>query len=166
MTKATFVLSASLAICGVTGVAGALLAPSVAMAQQKVGATVGKHLKTAQEAIQKKRWDAALGAIKQAQAVDTKTPFEQYKINELLWYVYLQQGRNADAARLLEQQIASGQMPAGKYEVVGELRAQHQQFVPGSRQAAQQFHKFRFAESGAGVAAEHLERAFIHDKHG
>ena len=114
MTKATFVLSASLAICGVTGVAGALLAPSVAMAQQKVGATVGKHLKTAQEAIQKKRWDAALGAIKQAQAVDTKTPFEQYKINELLWYVYLQQGRNADAARLLEQQIASGQMPAGE----------------------------------------------------
>jgi len=32
----------------------------------------------------------------------------------MLWYVYLQQGRNADAARVLEAQIASGQMPAGE----------------------------------------------------
>lgn len=114
MRKATIVLSASLAVCSLSAVTGGLLLPAVAIAQQKVGAVVGKHLKTAQEAIQKKRWDAALAAIKQAQAVDTKTAFEQYKINELLWYVYLQQGRNADAARLLEQQIASGQMPAGE----------------------------------------------------
>ena len=114
MRKATFVLSASLAILGVTGTAAGLLVPAVAVAQQKVGVTVGKHLKTAQDAIQKKRWDAALAAIKQAQAVDSKTAFESYKINELLWYVYLQQGRNADAARLLEQQIGSPQMPAGE----------------------------------------------------
>jgi len=46
--------------------------------------------------------------------VQPRSAFEDYKINELLWYVYLQQGRNADAARLLEQQIASGQMPAGE----------------------------------------------------
>ena len=43
-----------------------------------------------------------------------KTAFDQYKINEMLWYVYLQQGRNADAARVLEGQLASGQMPAGE----------------------------------------------------
>ena len=113
MRKATFVLSAALAVGSVFGVT-ALLVPAAAMAQQKVGATVGKHLKTAQDAIQKKKWDQALAAIKQAQAVDTKTPFEQYKINELLWYVYLQQGRNLDAARLLEQQMESGLMPAGE----------------------------------------------------
>jgi tetratricopeptide (TPR) repeat protein len=114
MRKATFVLGASMAIFGVTFTAAGLLAPTVAVAQQKIGVNVGKHLKVAQEAIQKKRWDAALGAIKQAQAVDSKTAFETYKINELLWYVYLQQGRNADAARLLEQQIASPQMPGGE----------------------------------------------------
>jgi tetratricopeptide (TPR) repeat protein len=113
MRKATFVLSAALATGSVFGVT-ALLAPATTMAEQKVGATVGKHLKTAQDAIQKKKWDQALAAIKQAQAVDTKTPFEQYKINELLWYVYLQQGRNLDAARLLEQQMGSGLMPAGE----------------------------------------------------
>jgi tetratricopeptide (TPR) repeat protein len=114
MRKATFVLSASLAIFGVTGTAAGLLVPAVAVAQQKVGVNVGKHLKTAQDAIQKKKWDAALAAIRQAESIDSKTAFETYKINELKWYVYLQQGRNADAARLLEQQIASGQMPAGE----------------------------------------------------
>ena len=60
------------------------------------------------------KWDPALAAIKQADAASPKTAYDQYKINELLWYVYLQQGRNADAARLLEQQMASGQMPAGE----------------------------------------------------
>jgi hypothetical protein len=114
MRKARFVLSAALAAGSVVGVTAALLVPATAMAEQKVGAAVGKYLKTAQEAIQKKKWDQALSAIKQAQAVDTKTPFEQYKINELLWYVYLQQGRNLDAARLLEQQMGSGFMPAGE----------------------------------------------------
>ena len=114
MRKASFVLSAALAAGSVLGATVALLVPATAMAQQKVGPTVGKFLKTAQDAIQRKKWDQALAAIKQAQAVDTKTAFEQYKINELLWYVYLQQGRNLDAARLLEQQMDSGMMPAGE----------------------------------------------------
>jgi tetratricopeptide (TPR) repeat protein len=114
MRKATFVLGAVLALGGVVGVTAGLLAPSVAMAQQKVGPTVGKHLTAAQDAIKRKNWNGALAAIKQAQAVDTKTAYEQYKINELLWYVYLQQGRNADAARLLEQQMNSGMMPGGE----------------------------------------------------
>jgi tetratricopeptide (TPR) repeat protein len=115
MRKASFVLSAAMAASSVFAATAIALVPATAMAaDQKVGAAVGKHLKTAQEAIQRKKWDQALAAIKQAQAVDTKTAFEQYKINELLWYVYLQQGRNLDAARLLEQQMDSGLMPAGE----------------------------------------------------
>ena len=108
MRKASFVLSAALAAGSVLGVTTALLLPATAMAQQKVGPAVGKFLKTAQDAIQRKKWDQALAAIKQAQAVEPKTAFEQYKINELLWYVYLQQGKNLDAARLLEQQMNPG----------------------------------------------------------
>jgi tetratricopeptide (TPR) repeat protein len=112
MRKVSLVLSAALAVAGVTG-AGALLVPSVAMAQQKVSAKVGVPLKAAQDAIAKKRWDQALAKIKEADGIGSKTSFDQYKINDMLWYVYLQQGRNADAARVLEGQINSGMMPAG-----------------------------------------------------
>jgi tetratricopeptide (TPR) repeat protein len=115
MTKASFVLSTALAVAGWLGVAGTLLVvPATAEAQQKVSQKVGVPLKAAQEAIQKKRWDQALAKIKEADGAPGKTAFDQYKINEMLWYVYLQQGRNADAARVLEGQIASGQMPAGE----------------------------------------------------
>ena len=114
MRKSTYVLGAALAVCSVAGVTAALLVPATAVAEQQVGPAVGKYLKAAQDAIKKKNWNGALAAIKQAQDVSTKTAYEQYKVNELLWYVYLQQGRNLDAARLLEQQMGSGQMPASE----------------------------------------------------
>jgi len=113
-TKASWVLSAALTFTSVVGVSAVLLVPSVAEAQQKVSAKVGVPLKAAQEAVQKKNWAGALSKIKEAQAVTPRTAYDDYMINELLWYVHLQQGRNADAARVLEQQIASGQMPANQ----------------------------------------------------
>ena len=114
MTKAKWLLKAVLMTGGVLGTSAALLAPASAVAEQKVSAAVGKSLKTAQEAMQKRKWDQALAAIKAADGVAGKTAYDQYKINELLWYVYLQQGRNADAARLLEQQMSSPFMSAGE----------------------------------------------------
>ncbi len=115
MRKASFVLTGALAMAGWLGVAGTLLVvPATAEAQQKVSQKVGVPLKAAQDSISKKKWDAALAKIKEADAAPGKTAYDQYKINEMLWYVYLQQGRNADAARVLEGQIASGQMPAGE----------------------------------------------------
>ena len=114
MSKAKWLLKAVLMTGGVLGTSAALLAPAAAVAEQKVSAAVGKSLKTAQEAMQKRKWDQALAAIKAADGVAGKTAYDQYKINELLWYVYLQQGRNADAARLLEQQMSSPFMSAGE----------------------------------------------------
>jgi len=142
--KATWVLTAALAFTGTAGLTAGLLAPAVAEAQQKIGPKVGVPLKAAQEAVQKKNWNSALGKIKEAQAVQPRTAFEDYKINELLWYVYLQQGRNADAARLLEQQIASGQMPAGervqRTKTVAQLYFRAGNY-PKAAQAANQFLK-------------------------
>ncbi len=115
MSKASFVLTGALAVAGWLGVAGTMLVlPATAEAQQKVSQKVGVPLKAAQESISRKKWDAALAKIREAEGAPGKTAFDQYKINEMLWYVYLQQGRNADAARVLEGQIASGQMPAGE----------------------------------------------------
>ncbi len=150
MSKAKFVLGAVLAVGSVAFVPAALLAPSVAVAQQKVSAAVGKPLKAAQDAIQKRNWNGALAAIKQAQSVEPRTAYDNYKINELLWYVYLQQGRNVDAARLLEQQMASGMMPggekvqrtktlaqlyfrAGSYGKATQYASQYLKSVPGDR---------------------------------
>jgi tetratricopeptide (TPR) repeat protein len=113
MRKASLVLSAVLTAAGL-GAAGVATWPSVAVAEQAVSESVGKPLTAAQNDISKKRWDSALQNIKKAQSVQPRSAFEDYKINELLWYVYLQQGRNAEAAKLLEQQINSGQMPAGE----------------------------------------------------
>jgi tetratricopeptide (TPR) repeat protein len=149
-TKATWVLGAALALAGPLGVTMAVLAPSVAVAQQKVSAKVGVPLKAAQEAVQKKNWNGALAKIKEAQAVSPRTGFDDFTINELLWYVYLQQGRNADAARLLEQQIGSSFMPAnqkvsrtktlaqlyfraGSYGKAIQLANQYLKSVPGDK---------------------------------
>ncbi|MDF3072192.1 MAG: hypothetical protein K0R38_7793 [Polyangiaceae bacterium] len=115
MRKASFVLGSMLAVAGSLGVTGTMLMlPVTAEAQQTVSQKVGVPLKAAQDAVARKRWDQALGKIREADAAPGKTAFEQYKINEMLWYVYLQQGRNADAAKVLEGQLASGQMPAGE----------------------------------------------------
>lgn len=113
MKKPSLVLSVALAVAGVGIPAVALLTPSVAMAE-KVSAKVGPSLKAAQSAIQGRRWDAALAKINEADNVSGKTGFDQYKINELKWYVYLQQGRNGDAARVLEGQLSSGYMGGGE----------------------------------------------------
>ena len=115
MTKATMVLATLLAVTAAPlGTAALLLMPATASAQQTVSAAVGKPLKAAQDAIARKKWDQALNSIKQAQGVQPRTAYDDYKINELLWYVYLQQGKNSQAAKLLEQQIASPQMPASE----------------------------------------------------
>jgi tetratricopeptide (TPR) repeat protein len=114
MRKARWVvLSTVLAIASVAGVAGGLLVPVTVQAQE-VSAKVGAPLKGAQAAIGKKQWKAALAKLDEADRVTPKSAFEQYKINELRWYVYLQQGRNADAANLLAKQISSPQMPANE----------------------------------------------------
>jgi tetratricopeptide (TPR) repeat protein len=150
MRKASFVLGSMLAVAGWLGVAGTMLViPATAEAQQ-VSAKVGVPLKAAQDAIGKKRWDQALAKIREADATPGKTAFDQYKINELLWYVYLQQGRNADAAKVLEGQIASSQMPAsekvqrtktlaqlyaraGNYAKAAQTAQQYLKSVPGDK---------------------------------
>jgi tetratricopeptide (TPR) repeat protein len=73
---------------------------------------VAEPLKKAQEAMKNKQWDAALTAIKQAQASEKKTPFEAYQIDEFLGYVLIQQKKFGEAAPVFERMLNSGFLPA------------------------------------------------------
>jgi tetratricopeptide (TPR) repeat protein len=83
-----------------------------AQGEEKISAKVAKPMKAAQEAIQKKQWDQALAKTLEAQTTQGRTAFDDYQINEFLGYIYLQQRKYGDAARVYEQQIASGRVPA------------------------------------------------------
>ena len=68
---------------------------------------VAEPLKKAQEAMKNKQWDAALTEIKKAQAVEKKTPFEAYQIDEFLGYVLIQQKKFGEAAPVFERMLNS-----------------------------------------------------------
>lgn len=116
MSRSSLLLGAMLAAAGVFGSVGAVLLPAAAVAQdtakpQKISAKVGKPLKAAQDALNAQNWDEALVQLAAAQAVEGKTPYDQYMINELTWYTHLQKKDYAAAATVLEAQLASGQTP-------------------------------------------------------
>jgi tetratricopeptide (TPR) repeat protein len=89
-----------------------LLAASQSMAQEKISGKVAKPMKAAQELIQKKQWDQALEKIAEADAAAGKTPFDQFQINEFKAYVLLQQRKYPEVAKLYEESLASGKLPA------------------------------------------------------
>ena len=80
-------------------------------AKQKVSKAVGEPLKKAQEAMGKKQFDAALAEINKAKAVEKRTPFEDYQIDEFLGYILIQQKKYSEAATVYERMLNSGQMP-------------------------------------------------------
>ena len=95
------------------------------LATPVLSAGVAKPLEAAQEAIRKRRWSAALGAITRAQDVPDKTVLDDYDIDELLAYTLYRQNRYAQAAPVYERLLASPLMPASQIaertEAVAEM---------------------------------------------
>lgn len=93
----------------------AVLTPSVLQAAEPANKVttkaVAEPLKKAQEAMQKKQFDAALTEIRKAQAAEKKTPFESYQIDEFLGYVLIQQKKFGEAAPVFERMLNSGFLP-------------------------------------------------------
>jgi len=120
LTKASvlgFVLAGSLiAVPLVLPSSKAVAAEEKEKKQMTVGQKVGKSLKEAQEASQKKQWDVALEKIREAQKVEKKTPFEEFKINEFLGYIYANHKNSAEAASAFEAQLNSGFLPPDKVD--------------------------------------------------
>jgi tetratricopeptide (TPR) repeat protein len=93
-----------------------LFAPAAQAAEEKqqnkiTTKAVAVPLKAAQEAMQKKQWDTALTEIKKAAAVEKKTPFEAYQIDEFMGFVLIQQKKFGEAAPVFERMLNSGLMP-------------------------------------------------------
>ncbi len=87
-------------------------APAYAQKAQKVGAKVGKPLKEAQELAQKGSFKEALAKVKEAQAVDKKTAYEEHTINEFLGYVAVNLKDYKTAATAFEATTTSGLLAA------------------------------------------------------
>ncbi|MCE3285545.1 MAG: hypothetical protein K0R70_1801 [Steroidobacteraceae bacterium] len=125
MNKANLVLMAALAGASLVGVAGGSLLPvSVAVAaekdkdkdkekdaKQKLSPEVQKPLVAAQKAMNEKNWDEAATQIAAAQAVEPKTPYDAFMVDELGWYVQLQKKDYAKSAEALERSLNSGFVP-------------------------------------------------------
>ncbi|HEY0939266.1 MAG TPA: tetratricopeptide repeat protein [Steroidobacter sp.] len=110
----SFAVALSLAL-GAAVPAVSLLAPAAQAAEQERKITtkaVATPLKAAQEAMQKKQWDTALSEIRKAAAVEKKTPFEAYQIDEFMGYVLIQQKKFGEAAPVFERMLNSGMVPA------------------------------------------------------
>src|SRR5512135_2275250 len=129
MKKTNLWLVLTLAVTTVAGLTAGVLAPTVASAAEaapKLSQSVYKPLKAAQDALQAaqeagkagqdaakaQKLDEALASIKEAQAVDPKTPYDSYMIDEVGWYVLLQKKDYAGAATMLEASVNSGFLPA------------------------------------------------------
>lgn len=103
---------------------------TVMAADQGSGKTIGKNvavpLKAAQDATKKQQWGVALDELKKAQAVQGKTPYEEYQIDNFLAYVLFSQKKMGEAAVVYERLLNSGQMPPA--EVDGRTKSLAQMY--------------------------------------
>lgn len=100
--------------------ASTLLLPVTAQAadqsKQKFSRAVGEPLKKAQEAIQKKQFETALAELNKARAVEKRTAFEDYQIDEFLGYILVLQKKYLEATAVYDRMLNSGQMPAAEVD--------------------------------------------------
>ncbi|MBB6094388.1 tetratricopeptide (TPR) repeat protein [Povalibacter uvarum] len=118
----TRVRSIAVALSVAIGMAStaAVLAPATVVAAEpakpKMSKAVAVPLQAAQKAMAAKQWDAAMAEIKKAQAVPTRTPAEDYQIDEFLGYILVQQKKYAQAAPVFERMLNSGLVPADQVD--------------------------------------------------
>ncbi|HEX9207189.1 MAG TPA: tetratricopeptide repeat protein [Steroidobacteraceae bacterium] len=163
MKKANLVWMAALAAVGLAGVtAGTLLPVSAAVAAEKEKAPakpklspdVAKPLMAAQAAITAKNWDEAVARIADAAAVEPKTPYDAYMVDELGWYANLQKKDYAKSAEMLERALASGFVPEAdrqqRLRALTQLNLQIKQYAK-AQQFGDEYLKLNPGDTEIGV---------------
>lgn len=185
MKKANLVLMAAMTAAGLVGVAGGSLLPvSVAVAadkekpaaKQKLSASVAKPLMAAQKAMNEKNWPEAATHLAAAQSVEPKTPYDAFMIDELGWYVALQQKDYVKSAEALERALNSGFVPDAdkpqrlraltqmmlqvkQYDKAIQYGTEYLKASPGDAEIALQLAQARYLSkdyAGAKAAAEQI----------
>lgn len=87
-----------------------------ALAQEKLSAKVLRPMKAAQDSMKKKQWDQALAKLSEADAAAGKTAYDQFQINEFKGYVYHEQKKYAEEARVFEANLNSSKVPSTEVE--------------------------------------------------
>lgn len=138
MKTTNLILMAAMVAAGLTTVSGALLAPTVAVAaeakkeSQKIGAKMSKPLRAAQEAINAKNWDAATTSLAEAAAIEPKSPYEAFMVDELGWYTRVQMKDYAGAVDALTRAVESGFVPEAdlprRYKALAQLNFELKKF--------------------------------------
>jgi tetratricopeptide (TPR) repeat protein len=188
MKKMNLVLMAAMAAVGLAGVtAGTLLPASTAVAaskekaaaKPKLSPSVAKPLAAAQTAMNAKNWDEALARVNEAAAVEPKTPYDAFMVDELGWYVHLQRKDYPKAAEVLERALATGFVPETerpqRLRALTQLNLQNKQYpkalqfgdeylklTPGDTEIALQLAQARYLSgdiAGAKAAAEQITQA-------
>jgi outer membrane protein assembly factor BamD (BamD/ComL family) len=167
MKKANLVLAAALAAAGVTSVATGLLTPATAIAQaapQKIGAKMLKPLKAAQEAIGAKNWEAAIASLTEAQAIEPKTPYEAFMVDELGWYARLQTKDYKGAEEALARAVASGFVAEADVPQRNKALAQINYQIQDYAKAVEYGNKYLVAAPGsADIGALVAQSKFLQD---
>ena len=137
MSKARLMMMVVLATAAMVTVAGGVLAPETAFAAKKkkapkLSADVHAPLVAAQDAMGAQDWDTAYASIVEADAVASKTDYDQFMINELGWFIYVQKEQYDKAGAALEAVIQSGyvaeeDLPA-RYKPLAQISGQGEDY--------------------------------------
>ena len=111
-------LGIAFAATAILGVGFALPASAQTAACQgspHISKQIAKPMKAAQDAMNSKKWQESLAKMKEAEAVAfSRTAFDNFTIAQFRAYIYSSTRQEADAARELENQLASPCLPAAK----------------------------------------------------
>ena len=107
------------AVAGLSLVLGGLVLAPHAQAAEKaaekpptISKKVMKPLKAGLDLANQGKYPEAEAELRAAEAIEGKTPFEQFQVDELLGFVALKQAKYKDAAQLYERGLESGLLPA------------------------------------------------------
>lgn len=128
--------------------------------EQKVSVKVGKPLQEALTAGQQKKWDEAAAKLRDAEKIEEKTPYDQFKIDEIFGWVYSNQKKYKEAAVSYEKTLNSSFLPSEDADM--RLRAVASLYLQAKdlQKAAEYLQRLQKAHPADTVVGEQLAQVY------